>query len=225
MVIPMEGTHLLFLDFDVENTYLVIHDNCYRDFYRKGASSVKTITLFEKAKDGDFVYDRDTASFIANDETIAELKDRQRYTASTVQTPFQNISESFLAYVETDDIVFADLAVTDRPIDVYINATVSVAGLKLTWSSATNVVFNGASSRIKLGNTDLTGSFENDVVRFTGKRFIKSVKLSPQSRASEAVRYKIYADFVNNGYDDIEIHDINLLTEMLYAEVTGDTDA
>ena len=224
-MIPTPATHLLFLDFDVKNTYLVIHDNCYKDFYRKGATSAKTITLFSKDDGGDFVYDRDTASFIANDETIAELKDRQRYTASTVQTPFQNISESFLAYVETDDIVFADLAVTDRPIDVYINATVSVAGLKLTWSSATNVVFNGASSRIKLGNTDLTGSFDNPVVRFNGKRFIKSVKLSPQSRASEAVRYKIYADFVNNGYDDIEIHDINLLTEMLYAEVTGDTDA
>jgi len=53
-VIPTPATHLLFLDFDVKNTYLVVHDDCYEDFYRKGASSVKTITLFEKDDGGDF---------------------------------------------------------------------------------------------------------------------------------------------------------------------------
>lgn len=218
--------YLLFLNFDTKNTYIAIHENCYNDFYRKNSlESLKDITVFSKDDAGDYVYDRDTASFIKYNPLINEIKNRQRYSYSIIGTPYQEKSTPFPSFVETADIVFADYTVNDKAIDVYINATISLAGLKLTWASDTNTIFQQENIGIKLGDKELTGSFDNSSIRYTGQRFLNSIKLQPESRVATAIRYKIMTDFVNNGYDDIEIHDINILTEMILAEINGGDNA
>jgi hypothetical protein len=55
---------------------------------------------------------------------------------------------------------------------------------------------------------------------------VVSKKLNPSSREAMAIKYKIIADYNNNGYDDIEILDINLLTSMrMYESTTSGEDS
>ena len=118
--------------------------------------------------------------------------------------------------------MFADYAVTDKPVDVYVNAGISLAGLKLTWSSDTNTESQDTKVSFNLGDKVLTGSFENSPVKYSGQRFMKSIKLMPASRNCFAVRYEVFADFINNGYDDIEVYDFNILTEQILGEIGGE---
>lgn len=205
--------------FGIKNTRMVVHENCYEDFYRHNGNT-KTVDTFVPDVTGDYVYDRDSASFIDRDPV--EHASARRYSCIEKEINIQDKGVSIDAHVTTGDIVFADYAVTDRPIDIYINTGISVAGLKLTWASDTNVLEQENNVAFNLGNSELTGSFDNDVVRYAGHRFVQSIKLQPESRNAFAVRYKISADFVNNGYDDIEIHDLNLLTEQILGEIGGD---
>jgi hypothetical protein len=215
-VILLTGSIYLELIFDNKNNYLIIEDYCYKDFYRNNGTII-SVDMFRKDAAGMYMYDETTASFIAWDGVT-----NARYTYSTVSTPIQDKGEPINAWIETGDIIFADYTTGDAAIEMWINATVSVAGLKMTWSSDTNTVFQDTNVSFKLGDVENTGSFDNDEVRYSGSRCIVSKKIEPDSRHGIAIRYKIIADLINNGYDDIEIHDMNLLTQMKLYEIGGD---
>lgn len=215
--------YYLQLIFDEKNNYIVIHDFCFEDFYKANATC-KSVEVFYKAdggakfipEDPTYVYDEEKASFVEYDqETHGEA---QQYDVTTVCTTFQQYGTPFDSYVELNDISFADYAIKDKAIEVYINASVSVAGLTLNWASNTSVEFQDTVGRFSLGDIIETGSFDNDTVKYTGNRFIVSKKLQPDSKVASAIRYKIVSDFVSNGYDELEIHDINILTEMSLVE-------
>ncbi|HPS30420.1 MAG TPA: hypothetical protein PLZ43_09200 [bacterium] len=211
------GVILLELVFDNKNNYIITEDFCYKDFYRHNGN-VKNVYVFSKDAAGTYMYDEDNASFILWDGDAS----KQRYSDTRIDTPIQDKGELFDAFIESGDIIFADFTTGDAAIEMWINATVSVAGLKMTWSSDTNTDFQETNTPIKLGNIENTGSFDNDEVRYSGSRCIVSKKIEPDSRHGIAIRYKIIADLINNGYDDIEIHDMNLLTQMKLYEVGGD---
>lgn len=214
------GSTIIKMMFNTKNTKIVIHDHCYEDFYRNNGST-KTVDTFVKATAGLYVYDKDSASFILWDNT-AHGTTYQRYSCVSKTINIQDKGQKIDASFTTSDIVFADYAVTDRPIDVYVNAGISLAGLKLTWSSDTNTESQDTKVSFNLGDVSLTGSFENDTVKYSGQRFMKSIKLMPASRNCFAIRYEVFADFVNNGYDDIEVYDFNILTEQILGEIGGD---
>jgi len=218
----IENHYYLQLTFNEKNNNIVLHDHCYEDFYKSNGQST-SVDVFYKTIKGAYVYDEEKASMIKYDEDEHGLY-VQTYDSTTVATPYQANGQRFDSYVELDDISFADYAVKDSVIEVYINASVSVAGLTLNWASNTSVEFQDTVGRFNLGNIIETGSFDNDDVKYTGNRFIVTKKLQPDSKVSTAIRYKIMTDFVNNGYDDIELHDINIMTEMALVE-GGDDDA
>jgi len=215
------GSTIIKMMFSTKNTKIVIHDHCYEDFYRNNGST-KTVYTFVKDKaNGTYVYDKDSASFIEYDaDAHGTLYQKYRRVNKTIniQDKGQKIDASFT----TGDIVFADYAVTDKAIDVYVNAGISLAGLKLTWSSDTNTESQKTKVSFNLGDKALTGSFENSPVKYAGQRFMKSIKLMPASRNCFAIRYEVFADFINNGYDDIEVYDFNILTEQILGEIGGD---
>ncbi len=212
----LTNNYYLQLIFDNKNNSISIHDNCFEDFYRSNATTKSTDVFFKYFKGG-YIYDEEKASFIEYDEDTHGTN-VQLWDTTTVNTPFQQCGTPFNSYVELNDISFADYAIKDKAIEVYINASVSVAGLTLNWASNTSVEFQDTVGRFSLGDIVETGSFDNDTVKYTGNRFIVSKKLQPDSKVASAIRYKIVSDFVSNGYDDIEIHDINILTEMSLVE-------
>lgn len=214
------GAVIIKMIFSNKNTKIVIHDHCYEDFYRNNGST-KTVDTFVKDIAGLYVYDKDSASFILWDNT-AHGTTYQRYSCVSKTINIQDKGQKIDASFTTSDIVFADYAVTDKPIDVYVNAGISLAGLKLTWSSDTNTESQDTKVSFNLGDVSLTGSFENEPVRYSGQRFMKSIKLMPASRNCFATRYEVFADFVNNGYDDIEVYDFNILTEQILGEIGGE---
>lgn len=210
------NNYYLQLIFDNKNNSISIHDNCFKDFY-KSNSTTKSTDVFFKDYKGGYIYDEEKASFIEYDEDT-HGRNVQLWDTTTVSTPFQQYGTPFDSYVELNDISFADYAIKDKAIEVYINASVSVAGLTLNWASNTSVEFQDTVGRFSLGDIVETGSFDNDTVKYTGNRFIVSKKLQPDSKVASAIRYKIVSDFVSNGYDELEIHDINILTEMSLVE-------
>jgi hypothetical protein len=212
------GAILLELVFDNKNNYIITEDFCYKDFYRHNGN-VKNIIVFSKdTAAGTYMYDEDNASFILWDGDAS----KQRYSDSLINSPIQDKGQEIEAFIESGDIIFADFTTGDAAIEMWINATVSVAGLKMTWSSDTNTDFQETNTAIKLGDIESTGSFDNEEVRYSGSKCIVSKKIEPDSRHGIAIRYKIIADLINNGYDDIEIHDMNLLTQMKLYEIGGD---
>jgi hypothetical protein len=212
------------MHFNYKNNYFVLEDYCYEDCYRYN-SNTKTIDTYYKNVAGGYVYDPESASFQEYDAADPAHEGRTRYDTEEVDIPIQDKGNEFDAFIETPDIFFADIPVTDKQIELYINASVSVAGLRLNWASDTNTTFQETLASFQLGKEELTGSFENEVIRYQGGRAVVSKKITADSRVASAVRYKIIADFVNNGYDDIEIHDINMLTEMILAEAGEATNA
>jgi len=214
------GAVIIKMIFSNKNTKIVIHDHCYEDFYRNNGST-KTVDTFVKDNAGLYVYDKDSASFILWDND-AHGTTYQRYSCVSKTVNIQDKGQKIDASFTTSDIVFADYAVTDKAIDVYVNAGISLAGLKLTWSSDTNTESQDTKVSFNLGDVLLTGSFENEPVKYAGQRFMKSIKLMPASRNCFAIRYEVFADFVNNGYDDIEVYDFNILTEQILGEIGGD---
>jgi|LSQX01.1.fsa_nt_gb hypothetical protein len=213
------GASFLKLIFGLTNTSIVLHDYCYEDFYRN-VGSKKMVDTYIKAKPGAYVYDKDSASFVLYDPTAHGNK-FQRYDRTAKEIKVQDKGQKIDASFTTGDIVFADYVVTDKPIDVYVNAGISLAGLKLSWSSDTNTETQEENVSFNLGAEELSGSFNNNPVRYSGQRFMKSIKLMPASRNSFAIRYEVKADFVNNGYDDIEVYDFNILTEQILGEIGG----
>lgn len=207
--------------FDYKNTTIVIHDHCYEDFYRHNGNT-KTVDTFVQADGiGDYIYDKDSASFIEWDATEHGTT-YMRYSCTEKEINIQDKGDIIEAYFTTSDIVFAEYAVTDKPVDIYVNAGISLAGLKLSWSSDTNTEPQPTKVSFNLGDEVFTGSFNNDTVKYSGQRFMKSIKLMPSSRNSFAIRYEVFADFTNNGYDDIEVYDFNILTEQILGEIGGD---
>jgi len=220
--IPVDVETYLQLNFDTKNNYIAIHDFCFEDFYHSNGHQVSTDVFFKDAK-GDYIYSEELASFVEY-EGIEPPSGVQTWDVTTVATVYQDIGVRFDSFVELDDISFADYAINDSAIEVFINASISVAGLTLNWASNTSVEYQDTVGRFNLGELIETGSFDNDTVKYTGNRFIVTKKLQPNSKVASAIRYKIMSDFINNGYDDIEIHDINILTEMALVE-GGDEDA
>lgn len=215
------GNTVIRMVFGKKSSRIIISDKCYKDNYRQNGNT-KSIDMFERDDaSGTYVYDKESASFLLFnvDEHGASAR---KYSCYVKEIPLQDKGELFDASIETSDIVFADFTTGDAAIEMWINATVSVAGLKMTWSSDTNTDFQETNTPIKLGNVENTGSFDNDEVKYSGSRCIVSKKIEPDSRHGIAIRYKIIADLINNGYDDIEIHDMNLLTQMKLYEVGGD---
>lgn len=212
----LTNNYYLQLIFDNKNNSISIHDNCFEDFYKSNSTTKRTDIFFKHYK-GDYIYDEEKASFIEYDEDT-HGRNVQLWDATTVSTLFQQYGTPFDSYVELNDISFADYAIKDKAIEVYINASVSVAGLTLNWASNTSVEFQDTVGRFSLGDIVETGSFNNNTVKYTGNRFIVSKKLQPDSKVASAIRYKIVSDFVSNGYDELEIHDINILTEMSLVE-------
>lgn len=214
------GNYLIFR-FNYKNNYFIVHDYCYEDFYRHNGNT-KTVDTFVKDGAGDYVYDEEMASFITR-ETV---ETRQRYSCTTLSVPIQDKGEKIEGSVETSDMIFADFTTTDSVIDMHINALVSVAGVRLTWSSDTNTEFMAMNDPIQLGKLEATGSFDNSIIRYCGSKYVISKKLNPSSREAMAIKYKIIADYTSNGYDDIEILDINLLTSMrMYESTTSGEDS
>jgi hypothetical protein len=210
------ASNLIHFKFDVKNNFIVIHDHCYKDFY-KYATNTKAVEVFNKDSAGTWMYDEDMASFIQHDGSTA-----QKYDREIKQVPIQDSGSLFTAFIESPDIIFADFCVGDRPVEIMLAATISVAGLKLTYAVDTSTIFKDTNAYLKLGDESYTGSFDNEVVRYAGNRCIVSKKVHPTSRAGIAIRYRLTADFENNGFDDIEIHDMNLLTEEVMHEVSTD---
>jgi hypothetical protein len=215
------GSTTLKMIFDTKNTTIVLHDHCYEDFYKDNGNTKTVYTFVKDSVDGTYVYDKDSASFI---DYVAGTHGTlyQKYSKVSKTTKIQDKGQKIDASFTTSDIVFADYAVTDKPVDVYVNAGISLAGLKLTWSSDTNTESQDTKVSFNLGDKVLTGSFENSPVKYSGQRFMKSIKLMPASRNCFAVRYEVFADFINNGYDDIEVYDFNILTEQILGEIGGE---
>jgi hypothetical protein len=215
------GSTTLKMIFDTKNTTIVLHDHCYEDFYKDNGNTKTVYTFVKDSVDGTYVYDKDSASFI---DYVAGTHGTlyQKYSKVSKTTKIQDKGQKIDASFTTSDIVFADYAVTDKPVDVYVNAGISLAGLKLTWSSDTNTESQDTKVSFNLGDKVLTGSFENSPVKYSGQRFMKSTKLMPASRNCFAVRYEVFADFINNGYDDIEVYDFNILTEQILGEIGGE---
>jgi hypothetical protein len=219
--IGTSGNYLIFR-FNYKNNYFIVHDYCYEDFYRHNGNTKSVDTFVKDDAAGTYVYDEEMASFV----TKEPVETRQRYSCTTLSVPIQDKGERIEGSIETTDMVFADFTTTDSVIDMHINALVSVAGLRLTWSSDTNTQFMEMNDRIPLGSLEATGSFDNSIVRYAGSKYVVSKKLNPSSREAMAIKYKIIADYNNNGYDDIEILDINLLTSMrMYESTTSGEDS
>mgnify|MGYP001128587876 CR=1 FL=1 len=218
--VGVSGDYLIFR-FNYKNNYFIVHDYCYEDFYRHNGNT-KSVDTFVKDVAGNYVYDEEMASFITKETP----ETRQTYSCTTLSVPIQDKGERIEGSIETSDMIFADFTTTDSVIDMHINALVSVAGLRLTWSSDTNTEFMAMNDRISLGKLEATGSFDNSIVRYAGSRYVVSKKLNPSSREAMAIKYKIIADYNSNGYDDIEILDINLLTSMrMYESTTSGEDS
>lgn len=202
---------------------LILEDFCYGDSYEYDGTTNVIGSYFVSDDNGAYIYEPEIASFRMLGD--GEISNAQRYNiqlilkAAEVQTKCDKID----AYFDSADIVFADYAVGDNQVDTWITANVSVAGLYMTYVESTGTKFRDEVTRVQLGPENVNGRWENKV--YCGTRIVESKQLTPDTHDSKAVKYRFYADFVNNGKDDIEIQQLNILSTMKIFEKEGGENA
>lgn len=206
---------------------IILEDFCYGDFFSHVNSS-ESVSYFLENENGAYVYESEIASFrLASQEEKDDPKIK-KYALFSDNYNLQTKNEDINAYFDTSDIVFADYAVGDAQVDTWITANPSISGLYMTFIESTDTKFKKEVTRVQLSGKDKEGKYndgrwENKV--YCGTRIIESKQFTPDSYDSKAIKYRFRADFTNNGKDDIEIQQLNILSALKIFEKEGGENA
>lgn len=191
------------------NCSILILGYGYADYYRyEGKTKAVTGYTFDSAGASAYDYSQATGEF-----TVNSGPNHGYWAAVTaVNFPMQSSSDLFPSYFDSVNIVFNKETVNANDLQMFLKASVSCAGINISWASDSNAIFQTNQATRNLHETvSETGDWTNTNIYYKGQKqiFIKEIK--PLSRIGRSIKFRVIGNMNEGALDEIKIHHIEVL--------------